>query len=195
MEFVKFPKMARLFREVVITEKIDGTNAAIVWSYDEPDANTVATVITEVGPISMWCQSRKNFITPERDNFGFAAWCRDNFMELVALGVGRHFGEWWGAGVQRNYGRIDRKFSLFNALRWTADSIPPVCDIVPTIYRGPFSTEQVAECLVNLRDGGSYASPGFMHPEGIVVYHVAANVGFKISLDNDDKHKEEVLKS
>ncbi len=191
MEFVKFPKMARLFREVVITEKIDGTNAAIVWSYDDPDENTVATILTEAGPLSMWCQSRKNFITPERDNFGFAEWCQDNFMELADLGVGRHFGEWWGSGIQRNYGRIDRKFSLFNSLRWTADSVPPVCDVVPTIYSGVFSAEAVAGCLASLRDSGSYASPGFMNPEGVVVYHVAANVGFKISLDNDDRHKEE----
>jgi hypothetical protein len=194
MEFVKFPKLARLFREVVITEKIDGTNAAIVWSYDDPDANTVATTITATGPMHMWCQSRKNFITPERDNFGFAAWCRDYADELGALGVGRHFGEWWGAGIQRNYGRIDRKFSLFNVLRWDDGSVPPVCGVVPTIYRGLFSTEAVVDCLVNLRYGGSYASPGFMRPEGLIVHHNAASIGFKVSLDNDDKHKEEVLK-
>jgi hypothetical protein len=32
---------------------------------------------------------------------------------------------------------------------------------------------------------GSYAAPGFMKPEGIVVYHVAASVGFKKTIDND----------
>ena len=29
IEFVGFPKMARLSREIIITEKIDGTNAAV----------------------------------------------------------------------------------------------------------------------------------------------------------------------
>ena len=29
MNFIEFPKMARLSREAIITEKIDGTNASI----------------------------------------------------------------------------------------------------------------------------------------------------------------------
>jgi len=34
MEFVSFPKIARLSRECVITEKIDGTNASIYIGND-----------------------------------------------------------------------------------------------------------------------------------------------------------------
>jgi hypothetical protein len=33
-EFVEFPKMARFAREIIVTEKIDGTNAQ-VWISDD----------------------------------------------------------------------------------------------------------------------------------------------------------------
>ena len=34
LEFLEFPKMARLSREIIITEKIDGTNAQILITED-----------------------------------------------------------------------------------------------------------------------------------------------------------------
>lgn len=61
IEFTPFPKIARLNRTVVVTEKIDGTNAAVG--------------VTEDGVV--YAQSRKRVITPEQDNFGFATWVRD----------------------------------------------------------------------------------------------------------------------
>lgn len=33
---------------------------------------------------------------------------------------------------------------------------------------------------------GSYASLGYMKPEGIVIYHTAANVMFKKTFENDE---------
>jgi len=101
-DFVAFPKIARLSRECVISEKIDGTSAQIL--------------ITDDGQIK--AGSRSRWLTPENDNFGFAAWVADNKEELLTLGVGRHFGEWWGEGIQRNYGLKERRFSLFNTIRW-----------------------------------------------------------------------------
>jgi hypothetical protein len=41
------------------------------------------------------------------------------------------------------------------------------------------------QMLTRLNNGGSQAAPGFMNPEGIVVFHTAGNVGFKMTLDND----------
>ena len=55
LEFQDFPKMARLSREIIITEKIDGTNAQIL--------------ITENG--DFLTGSRTRWITPQDDNFGF----------------------------------------------------------------------------------------------------------------------------
>ncbi len=33
-EFIKYPKTPRLFREIIVTEKLDGTNAQIVVNED-----------------------------------------------------------------------------------------------------------------------------------------------------------------
>ena len=44
---------------------------------------------------------------------------------------------------------------------------------------------------VRLRVEGSVAAPGFMQPEGIIVWHHAARSYYKVLLENDDKHKGE----
>jgi hypothetical protein len=174
MEFEAFPKMPRLSREIVITEKIDGTNAQIA--------------ITEDGQI--FAGSRTRWITPADDNFGFAAWVEKNKDELLTLGAGRHFGEWWGSGIQRNYGLAEKRFSLFNAIRWAdSDVRPACCSVVPVLYQGMFDQDEIEVALDRLDISGSAASPDFMKPEGIVVYHVAAGIGFKKTLEKDASPK------
>ena len=173
-EFIQFPKMARLSREVIITEKIDGTNGQIY--------------ITDDG--KMFVGSRNRWIKPENDNAGFAAWCRDNRDELMKLGPGRHFGEWWGCGIQRGYGLYERRFSLFNTERWGDDLIrPKCCHVVPVLYRGIFDSRIVDGCLDSLMLFGSEAAPNFHKPEGVVVFHIAGNVGFKKTIEKDDQPK------
>jgi len=177
-EFVGFPKMARLSRQIVITEKIDGTNAQIY--------------ITDKGEV--FAGSRTRWITPQDDNFGFARWVEEHKDELLYLGAGRHFGEWWGSGIQRGYGKKngERIFSLFNTFRWGfggTEVTPECCDVVPVLYKGDFDTVAINTELLKLRVGGSKAAPGFMKPEGIVVYHTAANFGFKKTIENDESPK------
>jgi len=190
LEFQKFPKMARLSRDIIVTEKIDGTNAQVL--------------ITEDGDV--FAGSRNQWITPEKDNAGFARWVEGNKIELLKLGPGRHFGEWWGSGIQRGYGlpKGEKRFSLFNVGRWalygteprrmwTADPrivkyqdvLPEGVLLVPELYRGEFDTQRISGVFEDLKVNGSYASPGFMRPEGIVVFHVAGNVGFKKTIEND----------
>ena len=43
--------------------------------------------------------------------------------------------------------------------------------------------------LIDLRANGSKAAPGFAKPEGIVCFHVAANAGFKKTLEKDEVPK------
>jgi hypothetical protein len=188
--FTPFPKLPRLSREVYITEKIDGTNASV---FIDDDGNITAG-------------SRTRWITPEDDNYGFAAWVRDNADELRELGPGHHFGEWWGRGIQRNYGLNERRFSLFNVGRWhqagevarliqtgdpriekTTTAAPACCHVVPILWRGIFDTRSVEIAMEELAGMGSVAEPGFMKPEGVVIYHVAAGVGFKKTYN--DNHK------
>ena len=173
IKFKEFPKMPRFSREIVITEKIDGTNASIT--------------ITEDG--QFLTGSRTRFITPEDDNFGFAKWANDNKEELLNLGVGTHFGEGWGSGIQRGYGLEKglKRFSLFNTSRWNdIDVRPTCCHVVPELYRGEFITSAIENALNNLKQFGSVASAGFMKPEGIVIFHTAGNFGFKKTIEKDE---------
>lgn len=182
MEFESFGKIARLSRECVVTEKIDGTNGQIC--------------ITEDG--GFYIGSRNQWIvTPDNgyatDPFGFARWALDHKDELIEkLGVGRHFGEWWGSGIQRGYGltKGDRRFSLFNTSRWGDASVrPSCCSVVPVLYEGIFDTSAIQDAMNRLREAGSMAAPGFMKPEGVVVFHKAGGVLFKKTIERDEEPK------
>jgi hypothetical protein len=183
-EFVGMPKMARLSREIIITEKIDGTNGQI---FIAPECAPITLESGRVVPFLVG--SRTRWIFPESDNHGFAKWAYENEQGLLALGPGRHFGEWWGPGIQRGYGLREKRFSLFNVVRWGQPEPGRVFHTVPVLYRGMFTTDAVGTALDILREAGSLASPGFMRPEGVVVYHVAGNVGFKKTLENDELPK------
>ena len=176
--FMKMPKIARLSREIVITEKIDGTNGQIYINGDG----------------ELFTGSKNIWITPQNDNYGFAKWCQDNKEELLKLGVGHHYGEWWGQGIQRKYGLTEKRFSLFNSFRWADNTIrPKCCHVVPTLFQGSFHSYYITTALEKLRLNGSLAAPMFMRPEGIIIYHTAARMYFKKTLLNDDKPKTLVL--
>lgn len=217
LDFREFPKIARLSREIIVTEKIDGTNAQI--------AITPGTLITAPWAVAqhfdeatqtdmvMLVGSRTRWITPSDDNHGFARWASEHATDLWSLGLGRHFGEWWGSGIQRGYGlpKGEKRLSLFNVSRWclhghtpqripTADpriekfqDVLPACvGLVPVLYRGPFDIEEVDNVLLRLECGGSVASPGFMNPEGVVVFHTASGNCFKKTIKNDDTPKSKI---
>ena len=115
---------------------------------------------------------------------------KKNADELFKLGPGRHFGEWWGQGIQRNYGLKEKRFSLFNVKRWGDDLVRPACCyVVPVITEGILGEIDINNVLNNLAIYGSHAAPGFKFPEGIVIYHVAGNVAFKKTIEKDDEPK------
>lgn len=210
MEFKPWPKIPRFSRDIIVTEKLDGTNAQItivpateVSIFDDPLA-VVCGNRSEPGAVTIFAGSRNRWITPGNDNYGFAAWVRDNAEELLKLGPGSHFGEWWGAGIQRRYGLKEKRFSLFNVARWggcphndwkglvefkTGALGPACCAIVPTLYLGPLDTAAIEERVQSLRNNGSVAAPGFADPEGIVIFHTASGQLFKKTCKNDEKRK------
>lgn len=194
IEFDPFPKIPRLNREMIITEKIDGTNATV---FIDDNGN-------------QFYGSRNRWITPEDDNYGFARWAKAHAEELAELGPGWHRGEWWGLGIQRKYGLLKKRFSLFNVSKWHGhdesqlvlgsdlDSLPfcqkrqpapACCHVVPILYIGPFSEVAIQMVLSDLRRYGSRAAPDFMAPEGIVVYFPRAGTCFKVTCENDDEPK------
>jgi hypothetical protein len=191
MDFTPFPKLARLSREVVITEKLDGTNAQIFITpgyAGDPDALCSWFDADTATDMVMYAGSRTRWITPGNDNYGFAAWALANNECLRELGAGHHFGEWWGAGIQRRYGLDEKRFSLFNSARWS-DERPECCGVVPVLYVGIFTTDAVARTIDDLTSAGSVAAPGFMDPEGVVVYHTAAGTSFKKTCKKDESPK------
>jgi hypothetical protein len=146
-EFQSWPKIPRWENETyVITEKIDGTNGCII--------------VTDWGDV--FAQSRSKILdeTKRGDNFGFCKWVVGNKESLLCLGVGHHFGEWWGQGIQRNYGLTERRFSMFNI--WH-DNIPEC------VHRVPVIEKTYEKAFSRLQENGSIAAPGFMKPEGFVM--------------------------
>ena len=198
MNFEAFPKIGRLSRNCTITEKIDGTNAQIFiegpFLYREmtPSRPLIGCVTEHADEhLLVYAGSRTRWITPEDDNYGFAGWVERNLEELSKLGPGRHYGEWWGAGIQRKYGLVgsDKRFSLFNAHRWTHKPRPACCGVVPVLYEGVFTEDAVSDALIALRGYGSRAVPGFMQPEGVIIYHHGVKQYFKKTLEKDEEPK------
>lgn len=196
MNYPAFPKIPRWFRDVTITEKIDGTNGQIEVlpcpNGNVPGEGGYVTVVIsrEVFGVRAGCRTR--WITPSGDNHGFAAWVWDNAVSLVGLGAGLHSGEWWGHGIQRRYGLQHKYFSLFDVRKAelvAAISGVPELRVVPVLYQGlevmGNGTSAVTECLRRLAFGGSVASPGFMQPEGVCIFHSASRGFFKATLDGD----------
>lgn len=151
---------------------------------------------------AVWAGSRNRWVYTGKstDNNGFARWVLDRAASLVEiLGPGRHYGEFWGSGIQRRYGLTgdDKRFSLFNP-KWDAIlagrvlgglPIPDGLGVVPLLYEGEFDTDQVDFVISDLARDGSAAEPGFMDPEGVVIYHEAAKQYFKVTIKDDEKPK------
>lgn len=215
IEFQPFAKISRLSREVVVTEKIDGTNAQIYIVKSCERAEVPGAVAIYRGDamnpddVDVYAGSRNRWLAVGNDNYGFASWVASHVEELKLLGPGRHFGEWWGAGIQRKYGQTQKRFSLFNVGRWApaqagnpfsgvfcTDPTPEqkcraieCCHVVPTIWRGIFDTGEINDFIEMLRIEGSFAAPGFKDPEGIVIYHTASGTLFKKTLKDDETPK------
>src|SRR5574337_967862 len=187
MEFREFPKMGRWSRDIIITEKIDGTNAQI-YVHNGPFEYGLDTQVDDT--VFIRAGSRARWISTQDDNFGFAKWVYANAHTLKALGIGIHFGEWWGQGIQRGYGLQEKRFSLFNTERWANNPLKPdCCYVTPVLYKGLIGGTDINMEMGDLQVSGSIAAPGFMRPEGIVIFHIHGNVGFKKTFEKDETGK------
>lgn len=155
-EFKPWAKIPRaVFGHVIITEKLDGSNACVV---------------IEDGEI-IGVQSRKRMINigKESDNYGFAQYVYDNKETFLQLGEGRHYGEWVGLGIQGNPHCLPTKrFYLFNTLRWGDHNEPPEgIYVVPELHRGEYSVQTIDTVMNNLLTTSK--EQGYK-PEGCIVY-------------------------
>lgn len=97
--------------------KLHGTNAGVSFSHKE----------------GIWFQSRKNIITPMKDNAGFAFFAnsRISFFEMAFEDISKEgyittiFGEWCGKGIQKGVAisELDKRFVIF-AIKYTNEVNP-----------------------------------------------------------------------
>jgi len=222
MKFIEFKKIPRLSRDIIISEKLDGSNGQIVvmtkekiilecekCDYTSDDfiekfclyIHPENPHVEESDKLYLFAASRNRWLTTgkQNDNHAFAYWVQEHGAELVMLGEGRHFGEWYGKGIQRGYGLEEKRFALFNVSKWQNRGLrliddkqqyaPVPCEVVPILYDGPFDTNCIDRTIAELALEGSVAVPGYMNPEGICIYHTAAGQYFKKTLVGDDKPK------
>ena len=209
MKFTEFKKIPRLSRDIIVTEKLDGCNNQIfivkkdtIFNDNTSDyENYQDWLIAKNDDCFMFVGSRNRWlqIGKQTDNHGFASWVQENSNQLFELGEGRHFGEWYGYKIQRGYGLDYKRFALFNVSKWQNKGenlydenqkyCPSCCEVVPILYEGIFDTTLIDMTLHNLITEGSRAVPGFMNPEGIIIYHTASAQYFKKTCQNDEKPK------
>jgi hypothetical protein len=208
LEFTEFEKISRLNREVICTEKIDGTNGQVhIRPAEGSELEMGYDTQIEVAGVPHYIRagSRNRWVLHigTDDNNGFGRWVYQHAHELAALGAGSHFGEWWGQGIQRKYGLSEKRWSLFNVGRWVQDNgtmdTPPLtekqlyaplcCHVVPILAVGIGTDEPVNRALELLRSSGSVASSGFMKPEGVVAFHTHSRTLFKVTLERDQEPK------
>lgn len=180
-EFRSFGKIERIEKlTMTITQKVHGTNAQVNIYEDEK------------GVKQLKCGSRTRWLTRTDDNYGFCTHVeahRDEFIEK--LGLGRHYGEWAGKGINSGEGLDCRNFYLFN--HWKFEDkfkaqignpnlklLPPNTYVIPVlvskiIYKGlnyeNSFTNYVEYWMNYLSRYGSrlYCAQGFRSPEGIVI--------------------------
>lgn len=171
-EFKKWPKTKRLLdtKIMTITQKMDGTNAQILITEDE---------IIHAG-------SRNRWLSAKRDNFGFYKWCQENKKALIeTLGTGRHYGEFCGPKIQTGEGLDSYVFFSFNPRLYIKQEHQNIISPVPLLYHGTFSDDWIISSLKALSRDGSFAVPGFMKPEGLIVE--ISGTKYKIYLKDIDQ--------
>ena len=169
-EFRKWPKTIRpKANTIIITEKMDGTNACVVVENSEVVA----------------VQSRNRFIKIGDDNMGFAVWVEQNKDELVKLGDGYHFGEWVGEGIQKNPHNLTGKhFYLFNTRR-PSDTLPDCVKQVPILYHGEYDVAEIDRVYTELWQRATGGEEPYM-PEGLIVHFLASDHRVKYTYTNQD---------
>ena len=114
MDFKPFPKVPRLSREIVITEKLDGTNASVWIEIDHGRfiyrEHKTAKITHNETVYTVSAGSRKKFLSPGgtlftgdppkpvkgTDNFGFAAWFWSMLLPFISLPISLGVGAWVG---------------------------------------------------------------------------------------------------
>ena len=178
-DYVKYPKIPRLVKDVIVTEKIDGTNAQVCFLPDGQGGSvmTAGSRNRELVSIDFPGTELQQVRWHGNDNYNFGQWVVDNCSDLRKLGYGNHYGEWWGLGIQRGYNMKEKVFSLFKPVK----NQPDCCRQVPVLATIQ-GFDGINSVIQDLKENGSEASPGFMDPEGVIAFHCGAGQLFKFHI-------------
>jgi len=167
-KFQAWPKTTRLCSRCVVTEKLHGSNCAIIFHvYDEEDGERT---------IAIAAQTRNRLVNIQNDQTGIAAWVLANHETLLhdlvqvdenglaKLGTFYHYGELMTRGHNEPH------FYLFNTRRWGASQfLTRTLKTVPVLFEGEYYEGLVEEMLEDLRANGSRVHPG-LPAEGVVTF-------------------------
>jgi len=170
-EYPAYRPIPRLMRDVRVTEKIDGTNG-LIYIHEKGYLEGVG--------------SRNRWLTDAQDNYGFRRWVLRNETDLLKLGPGHHYGEWYGSGIQRGYGLHEKRFMLFRK----PEVKPDCCEVATVLYEGPLYNCPTWDSITQrLSLRGSFHVSGWPAPEGIVIEWPFAKgrPQFKITLEGDGR--------
>lgn len=196
-EFHSYPKIPRYENETfTLSEKIDGSNGVI-------NINDDGKIIA--GSRTQWLigQDSKG---RNIDNHGFRQWVADHHDDLLKLGVGTHYGEWYGNKINRKYGLDHNRFMLFNRTRYesniskqmaiqsicpgtpsTRDELFPSCCELETVLMDNVCfnalPDLVREFCKSFITNGSRHVPGFKNPEGLIVRSNLRGTLYKVIID------------
>ncbi len=195
-EFHKYFKIPRIENETfTISEKIDGSNGLIYVHHARFD-----DVKKGVDRSYILAGSRSKWLIDDGsktwDNHGFGSWVEENEEDLYSLDEGYHYGEWYGKGINRGYGLLDKRFMLFNYGRYAeklrlADSgllfNMPTKVQVETVFHHNVKFEQlfqiIAEVRYHLTHDGSKHVQGYIKPEGLIVRSELSGKLWKVIID------------
>jgi hypothetical protein len=179
LEFKAWPKTPRLKSPVTISEKLHGSNGAVIARVGEVHSDfELAGEELLSFDIDLFAQTRNRLVTVDDDQTGIAKWVQTNSAtlmddlvygalyrgEMVKEGIFYHYGEFMKRGHKEPH------FYLFNTRRWGAVEFKtPTLKVVPVLYEGEYYEGIVEECLNDLRENGSRVHPG-VPAEGVVVY-------------------------
>ena len=222
--YASFPSIERLENiYCVISEKVDGTNGLIEVAKVgkigvDIETNSAFPSFTYNTETQVRFGSRNRYITFNNDNAGFANFFRHYETKLKDIAKDiivaanseasqtnekptegypfRIYGEWFGRGIQRDYGLKDKffmPFSYFYAEKLIEYQVPNI--ITPNVmYTGKFSMEVVNTCMQQLKLNGSGLVKDYKQPEGIVIFFPKYNFRLKETFDGA-KWKDVVPKS
>lgn len=184
------------------TVKLHGTNAGVSYSKED----------------GLWYQSRKNIITPDKDNAGFAFFAESRkgvfmkFMDYLHKDgyITTIFGEWCGKGIQKGVAiaELDKRFVVF-AVKYTGiedegdhcyiqpdfmsedDNIYNIFDFKTYEIDIDFNKPQLAQAeMVKLVDDVEKECP-FAKEFGVS----GVGEGIVWSYFNEDGHREHIFKT